>query len=754
MWKKSKIYLHMFFSYLGILGIPLVLAMALYMYTFRVIVGQAETMNENLLVMVKNELDFELNNVWRIVSRLALDDRIQQIANVRGKYNSDDQINLYYIYGETQSINMSEDFIDDVFIIFNNTQKVVSSRGNMSSELFYRLYYRSSEFTYEDFQKYMQQFHYGDMLPVKLDDGHEVFLFTMGTLKSTFRDSPAVICCQIDAETIKKKLVQMKWSDSMDIMLLTQQDARVSADGEITGQGQWKYEEWETGSRSLHSASGEEYMVSVLPSEVTPWKYLSVMPVKQLKHSAQKVRLMTIGGLFLCILSGISIAYQFAKKNYNPIKMLMDNFKNHGKVEMKEGENEYQWLNSQMDEFFKRHVDTETLLKKNKKSLKNYYLYLLLQDFCDGKSSEQYGLRINGDYNAVILLTPVMKAGGNPETSEYMEENALQKFAVMNVFEELCLNYFNIDMVELGERAAAIVSLPDDKPEQMDILKSQAENLQQMMEEYFGFTVEILISAVNRGWEGIHEGYLQAVRLEQYVHLLDADLLLYDEVKDIRPEYNYPFDLEQKMLNAIKAGNSEAAWKTMEQVFDLNLSGKVTANLYCCLVYGIMGTVLEGARQGGYTEAAREISFSHGDISKMSVGKMKQRFRELLEEVCEKIREIQKETAKNQTMSRRIQEYIQANYQDPDLNISIASQHFGLTPAYLSTLYKKQMGGSLLDYITTVRIAHAEEFLNQGYSVVEVAAMTGFRDSGTLIRTFKKKKGVTPGQLKKIKQES
>lgn len=135
----------------------------------------------------------------------------------------------------------------------------------------------------------------------------------------------------------------------------------------------------------------------------------------------------------------------------------------------------------------------------------------------------------------------------------------------------------------------------------------------------------------------------------------------------------------------------------------------------------------------------------------MPVGKMKQRFHELLGEVCQKILEIQKETSKDQTMSKQIEEYIQKNFQDADLNISITSQHFGLTPAYLSSIYKKQTGGSLLDYILTVRITHAEQYLDQGYSVVEVASMTGFRDSGTFIRAFKKKMGVTPGQLKKEK---
>ena len=54
-----------------------------------------------------------------------------------------------------------------------------------------------------------------------------------------------------------------------------------------------------------------------------------------------------------------------------------------------------------------------------------------------------------------------------------------------------------------------------------------------------------------------------------------------------------------------------------------------------------------------------------------------------------------------------------------------------------------------MEYINTVRLGCAEQLLEEGYSVVEVAAMSGFRDSSTFIRVFKKKKGMTPGQLKK-----
>jgi len=751
--KKSKIYFQMFLSYLGILVIPIVLAMGIYGYTLKVIHGMAGQMNENLLVMVKNELDNEVESVSKIASRLALDDRILLTASAKDRFSSVDQMNLYYIFDECRTSVVSEECVEDVFVVFNNTQKVVSSRGNMAATLFYDLYYRNSQFSSAQFQEYLKQFHYGDILPVRLDNGREIFLFTMSTFKSNVRDSSAVICCEIDGQKIREKLEQMKWADAMDVMLLTDSNVRIGANEDILKDYSWQYGEWEEGSRQIADGTGKNYIISVLPSSAAGWKYFSVMPVRQMEREARKLRTVAGVGLFFCTITGVLISYYITKRNYNPIKMLMDNFKVHGKVEMKEGENEYQWLNSQMDEFFKRHVDAEELLKKNQKSLKNYYLYQLLQDYGDGKASEQYGLRIQGNYNVVLLMTPSGEPTEKWEDHGEVEENALQKFAIINVFEEMCLDYFHINMVELGERVAAIVSVPDDRREHLDILKTQAENLQQMMEESFGFSVVVLCGSICAGWEGIHDSYLQAVKLEQYVHLLDADLLIYDEVKDIQPQYHYPLELEQKIINAIKVGDSEQAWTTMEQVFELNLSGHVSANLYRCLVYGMIGTLLEGARQGGYPDAAKEMSFPDGDISKMSVGKMKQRFQVLAEEICRKILDIQKETSRDQTLSRKVQDYIQENYQDPDLNISITSQHFDLTPAYLSSIYKKQTGGSLLEYINTVRIIHAQEFLEQGYSVVEVAERSGFRDSGTFIRAFKKKMGVTPGQLKKKNQE-
>lgn len=95
--------------------------------------------------------------------------------------------------------------------------------------------------------------------------------------------------------------------------------------------------------------------------------------------------------------------------------------------------------------------------------------------------------------------------------------------------------------------------------------------------------------------------------------------------------------------------------------------------------------------------------------------------------------------------------YVQESYQDPDLNISQTAFHFERTPSYISSVFKRQTGKSLLKYINAVRIEEAERLLQEGYSVTETAERVGYRESRTFIRIFKENTGITPGQMKKKK---
>jgi len=72
------------------------------------------------------------------------------------------------------------------------------------------------------------------------------------------------------------------------------------------------------------------------------------------------------------------------------------------------------------------------------------------------------------------------------------------------------------------------------------------------------------------------------------------------------------------------------------------------------------------------------------------------------------------------------------------------------SPVYCDTVFKKEMGRSIIDYLLELRVSEAKKLILAGtHSLNEIAELTGFGDSNYLSRVFKKRTGYTPMQYKK-----
>lgn len=72
-----------------------------------------------------------------------------------------------------------------------------------------------------------------------------------------------------------------------------------------------------------------------------------------------------------------------------------------------------------------------------------------------------------------------------------------------------------------------------------------------------------------------------------------------------------------------------------------------------------------------------------------------------------------------------------------------------ITPNYLAASFKKEVGLSVIDYITKKRISLAKEMLEQtNLQILQIAYYIGYNDLSYFSRVFKKQTGMTPTEYK------
>lgn len=80
-----------------------------------------------------------------------------------------------------------------------------------------------------------------------------------------------------------------------------------------------------------------------------------------------------------------------------------------------------------------------------------------------------------------------------------------------------------------------------------------------------------------------------------------------------------------------------------------------------------------------------------------------------------------------------------------DLSLDVLSGVCGLSPSYFSRLFKRVMGMRFVDYLTDIRIAHAQELLARfELNIKQVAETCGYFDPRYFSRVFRRRTGMSP----------
>lgn len=86
---------------------------------------------------------------------------------------------------------------------------------------------------------------------------------------------------------------------------------------------------------------------------------------------------------------------------------------------------------------------------------------------------------------------------------------------------------------------------------------------------------------------------------------------------------------------------------------------------------------------------------------------------------------------------------------EKNISLDQLAEYLGVSPFYLSKLFKEEKGENYISYLTTCRLEKAKRLLqNDSLIIKEITAQTGYNDQNYFSKLFKQKYGMTPSEFR------
>jgi len=258
------------------------------------------------------------------------------------------------------------------------------------------------------------------------------------------------------------------------------------------------------------------------------------------------------------------------------------------------------------------------------------------------------------------------------------------------------------------------------------------------------------------------EKYIQQARISEEIQRIkrkELELLEKEEKNEnsfISVSSLYPLETERELLRRVRSGDKEGAKEVLNEILGKILFKNAGQTELIRARILELAVVLSRAAVEGKAELEMILGLNFEYIQEL--GKIKS-----IEELCIWVVKVldrftesvyENRNIKNVDIIRKTREFIRANYKKKIKLIDISKAIY-LSPYYLSHIFKKETGITLMKYLAKVRIEEAKYLLeNTQWNTTRIAFEVGYSDQSYFCKVFKKIEGIPPYDYKKRMKSS
>ena len=338
----------------------------------------------------------------------------------------------------------------------------------------------------------------------------------------------------------------------------------------------------------------------------------------------------------------------------------------------------------------------------------------------------------------------------NKESFEHQRfrpvDHELVRFMIRNIFEEIQAPGEKLLVNSLSDtRQMYGIFIGDDKKKLRMEVERIYLRMRSVLEKKMGIYLTIGVSRCRSQLEGKETSEARQA-LKQRIIYGKANIYFYEDIR-ILGEQEFPVSQLHLLEQYIEHNEIFKVKNLVQEIFSEELVKKYGSAYLRIMWIRILNLLLHHYERRGRNAAEIEKMLQNYNLLDRI-----QSLQEIRQKIIEMVMEcVSTESVADANARSKIQMaigYIQEHFAE-NLTVNVLAEHYGMSPNYFSSMFKKEMSRSAVNYITELRINQARELLyHSELSVVDISKKVGYEDSQYFFRVFKKYLGMTPLQYR------
>lgn len=506
-------------------------------------------------------------------------------------------------------------------------------------------------------------------------------------------------------------------------------------------------------------AESEGNKVSVLyaKSEYNGWTYVSVVSLDKVTDQTGNIALITAAACFGIIVTVLITSWFGSRKMYSPIRKLHEFATNVQPQQTDDSrKDEFEFIRESLTSLAVSRNELDKQMKSQTVHLREFYVLKLFTEQMSGAddryASERYGFPTGWGSLGVLQLEL-----DNLQQSRFQEQDReLLLFAVSNIVSETLPEEARFSPIVLNHSQVTLLTCKEESAEAgLAMFYETAQHIKAKVHEYLGLECSIGISHPFKRLSDAKRAYKESSAALKLRFILGSNIIVrYADIEDQgntteKTVYTKLRLIEDQMMLAMEERQLEQVEQLFQRYLDKLLCKDGFHQEHHLLLLQLAFRSVGIAQEQGLSmqqvwngeeelkhlfrlQTRTEIAgWFHSRLFKPVIG--------ILEDMADK---------QFVNITRRIVDIVEQQY-DQDITLDYCAAVMNFNPAYISRVFKKEMGVSFSEYISEYRMNIAKNLLaTTEMKVSDIGRKVSYTNISAFIRTFRRTFGLTPGQYR------